>query len=59
MIADDYVGLEICFDSNVILTVFPIIASKADNEFWLLIDNTDETKNHFVSKSSGYDLGRQ
>jgi hypothetical protein len=59
VIADNYGGLQICFDSKVILTVFPVIASKADNEFWRLLDNTNETKNHYVSNSTGYDLGRQ
>ena len=58
-IADNFGGLQICFDSKVILTVFPVIASKADNEYWRLLDNRDETKNHYVSKSTGYDLGGQ
>jgi hypothetical protein len=55
-IADKFGGLQIVFDSNVVLTVFPVIASKADNEYWRLIDNRDETKNHYASKSTGYDL---
>lgn len=55
-IADKFGGLQIVFDSNVVLTVFPVIASKADNEYWRLLDNRDETKNHYVSKSTGYDL---
>jgi hypothetical protein len=55
-IADKFGGLQIVFDSNVVLTVFPVIASKADNEYWRLLDNRDETKNHYVSKTTGYDL---
>lgn len=55
-IADNFGGLQICFDSNTILTIFPVISSKADNEYWRLLDNRDETKNHYVSKSTGYDL---
>ena len=55
-IADKFGGLQIVFDSNVVLTVFPVISSKADNEYWRLLDNRDKTKNHYVSKSTGYDL---
>lgn len=55
-IADKFGGLQIVFDSNVVLTVFPVIASKADNEYWRLLDNRNETKNHYVSKSTGYYL---
>lgn len=55
-IADKFGGLQIVFDSNVVLTVFPVITSKADNEYWRLLDNRDETKNHYVSKTTGYDL---
>ncbi len=55
-IADKFGGLQICFDNNVLLTIFPVIASKANNEYWRLLDNRNETKNHYVSKSTGYDL---
>ena len=55
-IADKFGGLEIYFDSNVLLTVFPVITSKADHEYWRLLDNRDETKNHYLSTSIGYDL---
>jgi hypothetical protein len=43
-IADKFGGLQIIFDSNTVLTVFPVIASKANNEHWRLLDNRDEKK---------------
>lgn len=55
-IADRFGGLEIVFDSRMLLTVFPVISSKADNEFWRLLDNRPETKQHYVSKSTGFNV---
>src|SRR5690606_19840931 len=51
---DRFGGLEIVFDSSMVLTVFPVVSSKADNEFWRLLDNRPETKHHYVSKSTGF-----
>lgn len=54
--ADKYGGLQIFFKSNIVLTVFPDISSKANNEYWRLLDNGHLEKNHYVSSSIGYDL---
>ena len=53
--ADKFGGLEICFDSNIKLTVFPDLTSKADNEYWRLIDFRNEKSKHLESWTTGYD----
>jgi hypothetical protein len=53
--ADKYGGLEISFDNNITLTVFPDLASKADNEYWRLIDFRGEKSKHLESWSTGYE----
>ncbi len=52
---DKFGGLEINFDNNIKLTVFPDLASKADNEYWRLIDFRNEKTNHLESWSTGYE----
>ncbi|MCW3105546.1 MAG: Uncharacterized protein JWQ09_52 [Segetibacter sp.] len=54
--ADKYGGLEICFDNNIKLTVFPDLTSKADNEYWRLIDFRNERSKHLESWSTGYKI---
>lgn len=54
--ADIFGGLQIGFDSDVILTIFPVTSSKADVEYWRLIDNRDATKKHYISSSQGYEI---
>jgi len=54
--ADTFGGLEICFDNNITLTVFPNIASKADNENWRLIDFRNEKSIHLESWTTGYEI---
>lgn len=53
--ADKFGGLKICFDNNIILTVFPDLASKADNENWRLIDFRNGESKHLVSWTTGYE----
>lgn len=53
--ADKFGGLEICFDNNTILTTFPDLASKADNEIWRLIDFRNENSKHLESWTTGYE----
>ena len=53
--ADKFGGLEICFDNNITLTVFPDITSKADNENWRLIDFRNENSKHLESWTTGYE----
>lgn len=53
--ADKFGGLEIFFDKNIKLTVFPELASKADNEYWRLIDFRNEKSKHLESWSTGYE----
>jgi len=54
--ADDFGGFELVFNDNVKLSVFPTLSSKsAYSEYWRLLDNRDEKKNHFVVSSSGFD----
>jgi hypothetical protein len=56
-IADKFGGLKIIFDNDIVLTVFPTSTCKAQmSEYWRLLDNRDETKNHYVSQSTGYEL---
>lgn len=52
--ADKYGGLQIEFDNHILLTVFPVVSSKAYNEYWRLMDNKDETKSHYLSTSEGF-----
>lgn len=54
--ADKYGGLQIEFESNVILTVFPVVSSKAYNEYWRLMNNIDESINHYISSSDGFEI---
>jgi hypothetical protein len=53
--ADKFGGLEICFDNNITLTVFPDLASKADNENWRLIDFRSGKSKHLESWTTGYE----
>jgi len=53
-IADNFGGLEIVFNDNITLTVFPVVSSKAGYEYWRLLDNKDLSKNHYISTSTGY-----
>jgi len=53
--ADKFGGLEICFENNITLTVFPDLASKADNENWRLIDFRNEKSKHLESWTTGYE----
>jgi hypothetical protein len=53
--ADKFGGLEICFDNNIKLNVFPDLASKADNEYWRLIDFKNEKSKYIESWSTGYE----
>lgn len=55
--ADKFGGLEICFNNNIKLTVFPDLTSKADNEYWRLIDKRDKKTKHLESWSTGYETG--
>lgn len=54
--ADKFGGLEIYFDNNIKLTVFPDLASKADNEYWRLIDFRNEKSKHLESWTTGYEV---
>ncbi len=54
--ADKYGGLQIDFESNIVLTVFSTISSKSYNEYWRLMDNKDESKSHYISTSNGFEL---
>jgi hypothetical protein len=54
--ADKFGGLDIGFDKNVKLTVFPNISSKADNEYWRIIDFRDEKSKHLESRSTGFEI---
>jgi len=54
--ADSYGGLSILFDNQIMLTVFPVISSKSDNEYWRLLDNRIDSEHQYVSTSEGYQL---
>ena len=54
--ADKFGGLEICFDNQSTLTVFPTIASKAENENWRLIDFRNQNSKHLESWTTGYEI---
>jgi len=54
---DTFGGLVINFDNNVSLTVFPDLSSKAENEYWRLIDNRNTKTKHYESWSTGYEIG--
>jgi hypothetical protein len=54
--ADDFGGFELDFNDNIKLTVFPTLSSKNKySEYWRLLDNRNENKNHFVVGSLGID----
>ena len=54
--SDKFGGLEICFDNNINLSVFPDIASKAGNENWRLIDFRNTKSKHLESWTTGYEI---
>lgn len=54
---DKFGGLEIWFNNNIKLTVFPSISSKTENEFWRLIDFRKEESYHLESWSTGFEMG--
>ncbi|MDL2262451.1 hypothetical protein LJC11_02995 [Bacteroidales bacterium OttesenSCG-928-I21] len=52
--ADNLGGFELKFNRNIKLSVFPTLSSKAEySEYWRLLDNKDENKNHFVVGTTG------
>ena len=54
--ADEFGGFELTFNDNVKLTVFPASSNKnIYSEHWRLLDNRDESKNHFVVTPLGID----
>jgi hypothetical protein len=51
---DDFGGFELTFNDNVKLTVFPTLSSKSTySEYWRLLDNRSENKEHFAVGSFG------
>jgi hypothetical protein len=55
-IVDNFGGLNIQFDNEIKLTVFPDSSGKISNEYWRLIDNRNKTTKHFISSSTGYEI---
>jgi hypothetical protein len=54
IVADDYGGFELLFDSNIKLYVFPADSKVGEySEFWRLLDNRPINKGHFVVSNSG------
>jgi len=52
---DKFGGLEIQLDNKIKLSIFPEESSKADIEYWRLIDNKNDKSKHFVSWSTGFE----
>lgn len=52
--ADGFGGIEIYFGNKIKLTVFPVLSSKSDNEYWRIIDFRNEKSKHLESCSTGY-----
>lgn len=54
--ADGFGGIEIYFGNKIKLTVFPVLSSKSDNEYWRIIDFRNEKSKHLESWSTGYEI---
>lgn len=53
---DKFGGLEINFNNNIKLSIFPDRTSKSYYEYWRIIDFRNQYSKHYISSTDGYEI---